>query len=211
MKIFKIICTLIFSFLFFLSCSIYFKHKFNIDGDYLSAFSTIVAATAAFYFYTDWKDEHKFNLLKQHQDYLKVNAAKLLAHFRKSQMLFALIDDSNEQDAQRKWIDACVEIRLFSSELSNIQKALIEYKNCLSTFESNKILEKHKARLKEYSVRLSQINDEFISKLPFYSYSVSSNSKCSEVLESWRDSIVKYEFFCSVELSDFYFKYLKTK
>ena len=43
-------------------------------------------------------------------------------------MLFALIDDSNEQDAQRKWIDACVEIRLFSSELSNIQKALIEYK-----------------------------------------------------------------------------------
>ncbi|EXA83710.1 MULTISPECIES: hypothetical protein [Acinetobacter calcoaceticus/baumannii complex] len=209
MKKFKIICTLIFSFLFFLSCSIFFKHQFNIDGDYLSAFSTIVAATAAFYFYTDWKDEHKFNLLKQHQDYLKIKGAKLLEHFRKSQVLFATIEGSTVQEGEKKWIDACVEIRLFSSELTNIQKSLLEYKSCLSTFDSNEILEKHRDRLEKYSTRISQINDEFVSKLPFYT--ISTSPQCSDVLESWRDSIIKFDFFCSVEMSDFYFKYLKTK
>lgn len=146
-----------------------------------------------------------------HQDYLKDKGARLLEHFRKAHMSFGTIEGSFEQDGEQKWIEGCVELRLLSSELFHIQKSLLEYKSCLSYFETNEILEKHQGMLEEHRTKISQINEEFISTLPFYASKISSSPQCATVLESWKDSMIAFDDFCSVELSEFYFKYLKTQ
>lgn len=211
MKIFKIICALIFAFLFCLCSSIYFKYTFDIEGDYLSAFSTLVAAIAAYYFYSDWKVEHKFKLLEQHHSLLKDKSSKILTYFRVAQVLFLNTNDLTLESSDGKLVEGTVELNLFFVELSNVLKMLLEYRSCLSNLESDKVLENHKLKLNKYYERISEIHDEYLAKMPLYPHDKHSYDYCIVVLESWRESIIKFDFFCSVELSEFYFKYLKTK
>ncbi|OON26937.1 hypothetical protein BI372_09315 [Acinetobacter pittii] len=40
------------------------KRTIGLDGDYLSAFATIVAALVAFYLFNDWREQHRLNNLE---------------------------------------------------------------------------------------------------------------------------------------------------
>ncbi|MDC4876058.1 hypothetical protein OHV84_15905 [Acinetobacter baumannii] len=210
MKIFKIVCALIFAFLFCLSCSIYFKTNFQIEGDYLSAFSTLVAAIVAYYFYSDWKEEHKFKLLEQYQSFLKEKSSILFNNFKNAHLKFATIEGSRVEDGKRKFDEGIISFATFIDELSKTQRILIEYKSCLSTLEKNKILEIHVAKLDNYNKALGNIVGEYVNLFPLYR-DISSVNKYLNILENSKECIREFDFFCSVELSDFYFKILELK
>ena len=48
-----------------LGLSIIIKDFYDIEGDYLSAFSTLVAAGTAFFLVADWKEQSFLNLFQQ--------------------------------------------------------------------------------------------------------------------------------------------------
>ncbi|MFL9576566.1 hypothetical protein ACKEN2_18075, partial [Acinetobacter baumannii] len=51
------------------------KHVFNLEGDYLSAASTLFAAVIAALLYNDWKIQHKIQLLdKYHNEFKKLSS-----------------------------------------------------------------------------------------------------------------------------------------
>lgn len=210
MKIFKIVCALIFAFLFCLSCSIYFKSNFQIEGDYLSAFSTLVAAIVAYYFYSDWKDEHKFKLLEQYQSFLKDKSSILFNNFENAYLKFATIEGSRVEDGNRKFNEGIISFETFIKELSKTQRIIREYKSCLSTMENNKILEIHLAKLDNYNESLGNIVGEYVNLFPLYR-DISNINKYLSILEDSKGFIREFDFFCSVELSDFYFTILELK
>jgi len=63
-----------------LSTSILMKKWFNVDGDYLSAFATLIAAVVALYLYTDWRKPIFLNKIEDEQKELK----KIIRLFKKS-------------------------------------------------------------------------------------------------------------------------------
>lgn len=50
-----------------LAISIIIKQLFGIDGDYLSAFATLAAASVALYLYNDWKEPYKLEKIRDEQ------------------------------------------------------------------------------------------------------------------------------------------------
>lgn len=67
-------------FLICLSTSVLMKKWFDIDGDYLSAFATLVAAGVALHLYTDWRKPIFLNKIEDEQKELK----KSVRLFKKS-------------------------------------------------------------------------------------------------------------------------------
>lgn len=67
-------------FLICLSTSVLMKNWFDVDGDYLSAFSTLVAAGVALHLYTDWKKPIFLNKIEGEQKEIK----KTIRLFKKS-------------------------------------------------------------------------------------------------------------------------------
>lgn len=67
-------------FLACLSTSILIKKWFGIDGDYLSAFATLMAAGVALHLYTDWRKPIFLNKIEDEQKELK----KVIRLFKKS-------------------------------------------------------------------------------------------------------------------------------
>lgn len=73
-------------FLTCLSISILMKKWFDVDGDYLSAFATLVAAGVALYLYTDWRKPIFLNKIENEQKELK----QIIRLFKKSTDSFLL-------------------------------------------------------------------------------------------------------------------------
>lgn len=67
-------------FLICLSTSVLMKNWFDVDGDYLSAFSTLVAAGVALHLYTDWRKPIFLNKIEGEQKEIK----KTIRLFKKS-------------------------------------------------------------------------------------------------------------------------------
>lgn len=67
-------------FLICLSISILMKQWVNVDGDYLSAFATLMAAGIALHLYTDWRKPIFLNKIENEQKELK----KVIRLFKKS-------------------------------------------------------------------------------------------------------------------------------
>lgn len=65
------------AFLLCLSISVVVKHFFGIGGDYLSAFSTLVAAGAAVLLYNDWRAPQLLNKIETEQRELRHSIRKL--------------------------------------------------------------------------------------------------------------------------------------
>lgn len=66
-KYFFYFLSLILIFLFCLGVSIQVKEFYKIEGDYLSSFSTLIAALVAFVLYKDWREEYVLNLYVESQ------------------------------------------------------------------------------------------------------------------------------------------------
>ncbi len=61
----KFLFIVFFVFIVCLSISIFIKHYFGLDGDYLSAFTTLVAAVVAFNLYSDWREQYVLDLIRE--------------------------------------------------------------------------------------------------------------------------------------------------
>jgi hypothetical protein len=57
--------SLLFIFFIFLGLSIEVKEFYKIEGDYLSSFSTLIAALVAFALYKDWREEQEYQTKKE--------------------------------------------------------------------------------------------------------------------------------------------------
>ncbi|MDA3556635.1 hypothetical protein MKL42_03760 [Acinetobacter sp. AOR15_HL] len=66
-KYFFYCLSLILIFLICLGVSIQVKEFYKIEGDYLSSFSTLIAALVAFVLYKDWREEYVLNLYVESQ------------------------------------------------------------------------------------------------------------------------------------------------
>lgn len=61
----KLTFVIFFIFIVCFSLSVIIKQYFGIDGDYLSAFSTLVAAVVAYFLFTDWREQYVLDLIRE--------------------------------------------------------------------------------------------------------------------------------------------------
>ncbi|HFG6923787.1 hypothetical protein [Acinetobacter baumannii] len=73
-KIISIFLVLTGLFFVCLAISILIKNYFEIEGDYLSAFATLAAASLALYLYNDWKEPYKLEKIRDEQKEIRVEA-----------------------------------------------------------------------------------------------------------------------------------------
>ena len=208
MKKFKIICAIIFSFLFCLSSSIFFKHEFNIDGDYLSSFSTLVAAIVAYLLFNDWKVEHKFKLLEKFHDTLKERAMRLNSIFDAMNLDFRCIEGSTVVDGNKYLENALGKLSQFNKETQNVLYLLREYKCCLDTLRKDEFLINNENILKHHIENFNQITNFYTELVLKRLVDINVNTVNIDTLNSWKKILIEFEHYCSIDLADFYFKHL---
>ena len=128
MNNFKIIIYGVCLFFICLSVSIIIKVKFGVEGDYLSAFSTLIATFVAFRLYTDWKVEHSLNLLSESQKSMKEVFSKLFTDFRSVRKMLNSIDAPNVPEGDNRWIQASQELTKLFNQLNRAKFVVFEYK-----------------------------------------------------------------------------------
>ncbi|HGW3827330.1 TPA: hypothetical protein ACNICD_003119 [Acinetobacter baumannii] len=208
MKKFKVICAAIFSFLFCLSSSIYFKHQFNIEGDYLSSFSTLIAAIVAYQLFNDWKVEHKFKLLEKFHDTLKERALRLNSIFDAMNLEFRYIEGSMVVEGNKHLENALGILSQFNKETQSVLYLLREYKCCLDTLRKDEFLINNENKLKHHVENFNQITDFYMDLTLKRLVDINVNTVNTTTLNSWKKILIEFEHYCSVDLADFYFKHL---
>ncbi|EMM2648660.1 hypothetical protein WKI25_09060 [Acinetobacter baumannii] len=98
---YSIVFTMILIFLLCLGISVLFKKIFDIDGDYLSAFATLVAAIVAVRLYTDWREQLNISLLISSKENLNKLFNELL--YTHDEMLRFLSLSKKSNEAADKW------------------------------------------------------------------------------------------------------------
>ncbi|MCH7391635.1 hypothetical protein [Acinetobacter dispersus] len=194
-----------------MSTSLLFKRTLDLDGDYLSAFATLVAALVAFLLFNDWKVEHKFRLLEQYHSSLKERSTYLnnlidaMTAAKSKVSLFnvhGVVENTNQDYFEKGG---------FYKDLVGVMRLMEEYQYCLETLENCESLRKNKETVCFYQRKFREISNEYWdSKLRMVGrtdlFIVST-----EALNSWKKTTIEFEHFCSVELADFYFNYLNRK
>ncbi|WP_416040466.1 hypothetical protein [Acinetobacter lactucae] len=126
----------LFSFIIiFLSClglSYIVKSFYSVEGDYLSAFATLVASATAFFLVVDWRGQHRFEQISLLRNELRQNSVDLSRSYNS---IFLFVD---------------IEKGKLNEEYSNdIKNMLIEL-----TYQ----LDKAKLLLLEYSINIRRLN-----------------------------------------------------
>ncbi|WP_433847127.1 hypothetical protein [Acinetobacter proteolyticus] len=209
MKNFKVISYAICLFFICLAVSIFVKSKFGVEGDYLSAFTTLIATFVAYQLYTDWKLEHSLNLLAESQKSMKEVFSKLFTDFKAVRRLLNSINGSTGQDGENRWNEASQELNKLFVGISRAKFVIFEYKSCLRSIKENSLLDSHKLKVDELSELVDVISKDFFDNMPVHASGPSEAEKCIDILNSWESSFLKFDFYCSVSLPDFYYKYFK--
>jgi len=210
MNNFKIIVYGVCLFLVCLSVSIIIKVKFGVEGDYLSAFSTLIATFVAFRLYTDWKIEHSLNLLSESQKSMKEVFSKLVTDYRSVRKLLISIDTPNVPEGDKQWIQISQELTKLFQQLNRAKFVIFEYKSCLKTLKENELLEDHKIKVDKLSNQLEETSNKFFEKMPLYTGNSRTAEKSLDVLNSCEGNFLNMDFHGSVVLPDFYYKYFKS-
>lgn len=209
MKIFKIISYGFCLFLVCLSVSVLIKAKFNIEGDYLSTFATLIATFAAFHLYTDWKLAHSLNLLAESQTSMKDIFSRIFLNYKSVRRLLLSIEGSTGREGENLWIEASKELNKLFNEISRAKFVVIEYQSCLKSLKEIEILNAHLVKVGEIKELVDLISNQFMDGMPIYTGGPNQTTKCLELLSSWESSFLKFDVYCSLVLPDFYFKYFK--
>lgn len=206
----KLIFVVFFIFIVCFSLSIIIKHYFEIEGDYLSAFSTLVAAVVAYFLFTDWKDEHKFEMIqKLHIDLKNSNNASS-NHLSNAKMNFSIIEGSSAQSGEKRWLEGISELGIFLKELNNLQNIIYEYRICLSIMHSNLILKEHIIRIMHISDVIENIQSEFKNSMPRPYHGIANTTVYLEFINKWQSELNAYDSMCKKGLIEFYVNYLNS-
>ncbi|MDC5640989.1 hypothetical protein OFN00_18215 [Acinetobacter baumannii] len=92
-KIISIFLVLTGLFFVCLAISILIKNYFEIEGDYLSAFATLAAASLALYLYNDWKEPYKLEKIRDEQKEIRVEVRVLKKNIES--ILYFFTNESN--------------------------------------------------------------------------------------------------------------------
>lgn len=124
----------IFYFCFIVSYII--KIQFDIDGDYLSAFATFIAALVAANLFNDWREKHKVEWFERLKD--KINQFYTSFESSYSEFLTVLIrrkyQDSSE-DLNLVTKNLLVELENLTNELDFYEKLLVKFKIDISKLQ----------------------------------------------------------------------------
>ncbi|QNX86370.1 hypothetical protein [Acinetobacter seifertii] len=195
-------------FLICLSTSIIIKHYFNIDGDYLSAFSTLVAALVAFYLFTDWKVEHKIKLIDQFHVNLRIKTSEArIVLFDSVIFKLEMINGSRVETGNQLFLEAVNGLDKFLLQLSGIYNYLLEYKVCLSSLDENSAVNFQNVRV-EYFIKC--ILENFNNLTEIRNSVNDINSLSQKDLMDIKQLIISFENFVSLKNSEFYFNYLNS-
>lgn len=206
LKIF--ICIAFFIFLICLSISIIIKHYFNIDGDYLSAFSTLLAALLAFYLFTDWKVEHKIKLIDQFHVNLRIKTSEAkIVLFDSVIFKLEMINGSRVEIGNQLFLEAVHGLDKFLLQLSELYNYLLEYKVCLSSLDKNSAVNFQSIRV-EYFIKCLLENFNNLTEIRNSVNSI--NSLSQKDLMDIKQLIISFENFASLQNSEFYFNYLNS-
>lgn len=204
----NLIAISMFAFFACLSISIIIKHYFDIEGDYLSAFSTIVAALVAFHLFTDWRVEHKIKLLDEFHLNLraKTSEAKTVL-FDAVIFKLEMINGSRVEEGNERFLEAIKGLDQFLLQLSGIYIYLLEYKVCLNSLE-DKTLVNHQIIRVEFFIK--NILDHYNTQIEIRNSINDINSLSTNDLKDIKQLIISFENFVTLQASEFYFNYLNS-
>lgn len=200
----------LFVFIVCLSISIIIKHFFGLDGDYLSAFSTLVAAAGAFYLFNDWKDEHKFALIQKTHEDLRTQNLLVIKHLNLALVNFRSVEGSTVKRGEENWLQGVIELRLFITELIKTINKIDEYRSYLSIMKSNSLLINHVENILNIKENLREIQNEFLTRLPNISGGVSQTNDYVQHIIKWENDLSGFKLLSEKELTDFYVNYLNS-
>ncbi|GEA69160.1 hypothetical protein PA3_33180 [Acinetobacter pittii] len=186
------------------------KHVFNLEGDYLSAASTLFASVIAFILFNDWKDQHKVHLLEKYHAELKKHVENLL----KSKKLisdeyfkFIISKDKNLM------IDSPLTIleSQIKDEYQSIDRLINEYLIYLETLGTEKFIKQHKEQVLKLITRIPDILNDFLQIAKEYDL----EKQYMNLIKSLHNGeqykfIMELQIFSEFALSPFYFEYLNS-
>jgi len=197
----------------FFSClviSIFVKSKYGVEGDYLSAFSTLIAALVALYLYNDWRDEHRLKLLEHYHSrikegayaaYLKVNYL-LIDH-----PIFKLGENDHEEFENQKTV-YIKDVDKLAESLTELCISVNEYENFLGTLECTALVEEMVVEVKQFNVDLNDSFNKCMEILDDFNTLDPKSSENKDKINFIWDILVKIKISSSFNFSNFYIEYL---
>lgn len=124
------------------------KHVFDLEGDYLSAASTLFAAVIAALLYSDWKVQHRFTLLDKYHNELKKNISELFDEVFEISGKVRLVEGSTDKFVRELYIDLQKNLKSHNKRLNTTISLISEYQIFINNQEPTGIVITHSNELK---------------------------------------------------------------
>ncbi|MBO1281464.1 hypothetical protein [Acinetobacter nosocomialis] len=124
------------------------KHIFDLQGDYLSAASTLFAAVIAAILYSDWKVQHRFVLLDKYHNELKKNISELFDEVFEISGKIRLVEGSTDKFVRDLYVDLQKNLKSHNKRLNTTISLISEYQIFINNQEPTDILINHANELK---------------------------------------------------------------
>ncbi|EJB8480793.1 hypothetical protein ABTA53_12445 [Acinetobacter baumannii] len=124
------------------------KHVFDLEGDYLSAASTLFAAVIATLLYSDWKVQHRFTLLDKYHNELKKNISELFDEVFEISGKVRLVEGSTDKFVRELYIDLQKNLKSHNKRLNTTISLISEYQIFINNQEPTGLVVTHSNELK---------------------------------------------------------------
>ncbi|HAV4523297.1 hypothetical protein [Acinetobacter baumannii] len=124
------------------------KHVFDLEGDYLSAASTLFAAVIAALLYSDWKVQHRFTLLDKYHNELKKNISELFDEVFEISGKVRLVEGSTDKFVRELYIDLQKNLKSHNKRLNTTISLISEYQIFINNQEPTGLVVTHSNELK---------------------------------------------------------------
>lgn len=187
------------------------KHLFGLEGDYLSAAATLFAAVIAALLYSDWKAQHKVQLLDKYHNELKKQIEKLNKSRKLiSEEFFAFIVSTNKYlsyDSPLANLESTIK-----EEYQSTGRLLNEYLIYLNTLSDERFINNHKEQVQKLLARVLDISKDFIKIRQEFDL----EKQFQELVKSLNSGeqykfILELEVFSEFALSPFYFEFFNAQ
>ncbi|WP_391486063.1 hypothetical protein [Acinetobacter pittii] len=187
------------------------KKLLNVDGDYLSAAATLFTGFIAALLYSDWKAQHKVQLLDKYHNELKKQIEKLNKSRKLiSEEFFAFIASTNKYlsyDSPLANLESTIK-----EEYQSTGRLLNEYLIYLNTLSDERFINNHKEQVQKLLARVLDISKDFIKIREEFDL----GKQFQELVKSLNSGeqykfILELEIFSEFALSPFYFEFFNAQ
>lgn len=187
------------------------KKLLNVDGDYLSAAATLLTGFIAALLYSDWKAQHKVQLLDKYHNELK----KQVENLKQSKKLIS--------DEYFKFIASTSRFVSYDSPLANLEttikeeyqssgRLLNEYLIYLNTLGNEKFINNHKEQVQKLIARVLDISEDFIRISKEYDLGEQFQGLVKSLHSGEQGKfIMELQVFSDLVLSPFYFEFFNAQ